>query len=33
MKKHPSCFKVLGEVAEKNKTVGDIPVVLYDGIS
>lgn len=31
MKKHPSCFKVLGEVAEKNKTVGDIPVVLYDG--
>ena len=32
MKKHPSCFKVLGEVAEKNNKVGDEPVILYDGI-
>ncbi|XP_066910776.1 aspartate dehydrogenase domain-containing protein-like [Clytia hemisphaerica] len=31
MKKHPSCFKVLGEVAERNEKVGDEPVVLYEG--
>ncbi|XP_057294766.1 aspartate dehydrogenase domain-containing protein-like isoform X2 [Hydractinia symbiolongicarpus] len=31
MKKHPSCFKVLGELAEKNKHVGEKPTILYDG--
>ena len=31
MKKHPSRFKVLGEVAERNEKVGDEPVVLYEG--
>ena len=31
MKKHPSCFKVLGEVAEKNNKVGEEPAILYDG--
>ena len=32
MKRHPSCLKVLGEVAEKNNKVGDEPVILYDGM-
>ena len=31
MKKHPSMFKVLGPLAEKNKLVKDAPVILYEG--
>lgn len=31
MKKHPSSFKLLGELAEKNKLVGNKPTTLYEG--
>lgn len=31
MKKHPSAFKLCGELAEKVKTVTDSPVTLYEG--
>jgi len=31
MKKHPSSFKLSGELEEKNNKVGDDPVVLYEG--
>ena len=31
MKKHPSSFKLLGELAEKNKLVGNEPTTLYEG--
>ena len=31
MKKHPSAFKLQGNLVEKNNGVKDEPVVLYDG--
>jgi len=31
MKKHPSSFRLLGDLVEKNNQVGDKPVILYDG--
>ena len=31
MKKHPSAFKLCGELAEKLKTVQDTPLTLYEG--
>lgn len=31
MKKHPSCFKLEGELADINERVSDKPVTLYDG--
>ena len=31
MKKHPSAFKLCGELAEKVKLVKDTPVTLYEG--
>ena len=31
MKKHPSAFKLCGELAEKVKTVKDTPLTLYEG--
>jgi len=31
MKKHPASFKVLGELAEKIREVGDESVILYEG--
>ena len=33
MKKHPSAFKLTGELIQKNKEVKDEAVVLYDGMS
>lgn len=33
MKKHPSTFKLCGELAEKLKTVQDTPLTLYEGIN
>ena len=33
MKKHPSAFKLCGELAEKVKTVTDTPLTLYDGMT
>lgn len=32
MKKHPSAFKLCGELAEKLKTVQDTSVTLYEGM-
>ena len=32
MKKHPSAFKLCGELVEKVKAVTDTPVTLYEGI-
>ena len=32
MKKHPSAFKLVGELAEKVKTVKDTTVILYEGV-
>ena len=31
MKKHPTAFKLCGDLIEKNKQVSDKAVVLYDG--
>lgn len=31
MKKHPTSFKLEGELAELNKSVMDNPVILYEG--
>lgn len=31
MKKHPSSFKLVGELVKKNEQVGEDPVILYEG--
>ena len=31
MTKHPTCFKLVGDLKTKNEEVVDKPVVLYDG--
>ena len=31
MKKHPSAFKLTGHLAELVKTVGEMPLTLYEG--
>ena len=33
MKKHPSAFKLHGELAQKLTTVKDQPLTLYEGIT